>query len=74
MTVKELKEFIAELPDHCVVVIQVDHRVEVVHEANADFGSLCGDSVKTWNKQHPVITEDDYTYCLSGPNVVLISR
>lgn len=74
MTVKELKEFIAELPDHCVVVIQVGPRVEVVHEANADFGEACGDSVKSWNKKHPVVTEDDYIYCLSGPNVVLISR
>ena len=74
MTVKELKEFIAELPDHCVVVSQIGNETEVVHFAHADYDEDSGDLTKAWTKQRPVTNADERFTYLSGPTVVLTGR
>lgn len=71
MTVKELKEFIAELPDHCVVAVQILNEIEVVNHVHADYDVASGDLTKAWIKQPPVSDMNERLDCLSGPTVVL---
>lgn len=74
MTVKELKEFIAGLPDCCVVVAQIGNDTEVVHNAHADYDVESGELTRSWTKAKPVVGAEAHIESLSGPTVVLTGR
>lgn len=75
MTVKELKEFIAELPDEATVCVAYEgEEVLITSFATADYAEKSGDMTKVWgpNKDVCGMPEKQRWEVLSGPSVVLV--
>lgn len=73
MTVKELKEFIAELPEDATICIQTNKDYCVVKGAVADFHQTTGELVKRWVKNEGPLSLETTYEVLSGPVVTLVS-